>query len=57
LFIYKTVEDEISPVADADKLVAEYCAEGGVSSTRIIPSGSITPGRAQAWTEKSFCMI
>lgn len=28
LFIYKAVGDEISPVADTDDLVAEYCAAG-----------------------------
>ncbi|KAJ5667128.1 hypothetical protein N7507_002992 [Penicillium longicatenatum] len=28
LYIYKAVGDEISPVADTDELVAEYCADG-----------------------------
>lgn len=28
LFVYKAVGDEVSPVADTDELIAEYCAEG-----------------------------
>jgi hypothetical protein len=28
LFVYKSVNDEISPVADTDKLVKQFCAAG-----------------------------
>ena len=28
LYLYKAVHDEISPIADTDKLVQEYCAQG-----------------------------
>ncbi|KZZ92816.1 Lipase, secreted [Moelleriella libera RCEF 2490] len=28
LFIYKPIHDEVSPIADTDKLVEQYCADG-----------------------------
>ncbi len=60
MLVYKAIDDEVSPVADSDKLIQSYCDSGATVDYRRVPSSShidlLTTGAPMAmdWLKDRF---